>query len=55
MLESFIIYYLLFLLPFQIDPQDFLNYSNKVVFVSFLYCKYKNYFLIYKIFRELFS
>ena len=34
MLESFIINY--FLLPFQIDFQDFLNYFNKVVFVSFL-------------------
>lgn len=50
MLESFIIYYFYYLI--KIDPQDFLNYFNKVVFVSFLYCKDTDFILIYKIFQE---
>nr|DAS80038.1 MAG TPA: hypothetical protein [Bacteriophage sp.] len=37
----------------MIDIQDLLNYLIR--FVSFLYCKDKNYFLISKIFREIFS
>nr|DAR55383.1 MAG TPA: hypothetical protein [Caudoviricetes sp.] len=37
----------------MIDIQDLLNYLIR--FVLFLYCKYKNYFLIYKIFRKIFS
>ena len=34
---------------------DYIVAPPRMVFVLFLYCKYKNYFLIYKIFRKLFS